>query len=289
MCDTEFEEKTYEFYFNIELGKRTKTPYAPGQVAEAYLGFDAAYFLSHWYVLFRFRHILETPWWKPMRGVGLDKINRIANKMLCRSPKMRLNFFIQYKRPEWKEGEGKEYWSHWGQSYFIYPINARQQSVLSALHIDASGRAAVIYASPAFHTAADLFSFAERGSIIENSNLAAAQKLNGHTKYTYVKKGTEGKGHSEPEDIISPSIDTILNDLESSDGIPAADHVVKTAESITKVVEASDTQEDFKQARSTIIEALRLDVDELNSFPLVKALVTIEAFCQSHAVSIHPV
>ena len=41
-----FEEKTYEAYFGQELGRLTNITYSPGQVAEGYLGFDGAAYLS---------------------------------------------------------------------------------------------------------------------------------------------------------------------------------------------------------------------------------------------------
>src|SRR5690554_2812919 len=109
----DFEEKTYESYFNNELDSKSSVYFPPGQVLEGLLGFDAASNSKN-------RQLWRTlgyPFWlfPHFSGVNLldiareleQELERFINKI----PNIKTNILLQYKRPEYiTTANGKE-WS----------------------------------------------------------------------------------------------------------------------------------------------------------------------------------
>ena len=155
---TQFKERTYEKFFGHQLARVTNVSYSPDLHDEFHLGFDEAFFVP---ILSRFlwyRKLFIPQLWYG-RGLLLSEVDSFVKEVGNDLPRFRYNFFVQYKRPEYvSHHRGKE-WKYWECSYYRYRITQHQQEALARVHAAASGRAAVVYASPAFLTWEKLFEY----------------------------------------------------------------------------------------------------------------------------------
>ena len=157
----QFEEKTFEKYFGHEVARYANYTYSPGQFGEATLGFDEAFdipfhrLLWKWHLLYG-GHVLRK------KGISLSDYNNLLERELRNLPKFKLNLFVQYKRPEYVYFAGADEWPLWEKPYYRYCITDHQQMALVKLSAESSGRAAVVYASPAFWMSDDLFAMPQQ-------------------------------------------------------------------------------------------------------------------------------
>ena len=141
-----FEEKTYENYFNAELDRCSEIFFPLGQVQEGFLGFDSSANSRNR----RLWRSIGFPFWfhPPFAGIELREIAREMEFYLERSivsiPRMKANLLFQYKRPEYiKTSTGKE-WSYWNQPYFRYDIYQKQQELLNEIDSKFGDRVLII-------------------------------------------------------------------------------------------------------------------------------------------------
>ena len=216
----EFYEREYENFFNIELGKLGGFVWTPGQLDENVLGFDAGVWmplrrLFYWnspkskpfdLFLLYFNYFF----WHEGKGIILDRefIKDWESFMDMSFPPRRLNFFVQYKRPLFVKCSGRfrpsrmdHVRKHWGGSYYQFYLDRNQQRRLSLLENRLGKSGVVTYSCAAFHTKNDLWKFQNEKRIIKMSNFVGPGKLNGHSKYTFVKPGHYGLANPEPEEI----------------------------------------------------------------------------------------
>lgn len=248
--DIEFKEKTFEKYFGHELARLTNITFSPDQCDEAWLGFDEAFLMPEdWfsrygpYVRRRRRGLLK--------GIEVGEFNKsVAERM----PGFRLNLFVQFKRPIFLSAHNAKQWPDWRQSYYRYDTTPHQQEALEKIDEKSYGRAATIYASPAFWLAADLWRFAGNNTIVANSNIASATKLKGHEHYSYIEPGYIGKGHSATADIESdPLLRVIERGFEQNEPLSLNQHLSKTATTIVEATNRSDSlARVFYQARTAM-------------------------------------
>ncbi len=198
LSDCEFEEKTFEAAANGELFKTNV--FAPGQVLEGHLGIDAAGFTMN-SRFWRTPKFLEfRPWWRPgvlphlglWEGLTDDELNKCFPPFKC-------NLFLQYKRPEYVE-KGDEY-KDWGEPYYRYRINTKQQSILQKLENELGDNSLVLYSSPAFWQYETFWAHQQKGRVIDNTNFTKPSFLAKHSKYTYINARSNGKAYSNPEEI----------------------------------------------------------------------------------------
>jgi hypothetical protein len=204
-----FSEKTYESYFQTELGRLTKVSFAPGQNDEGVLGFDGAFLLPI-ALLPDILPYMRGRRWRRFIGFSASDIADFGAELDERLPPFNLNLFAQYKRPEYLARSNATEWSSWSGPYYRYTSDERQQRLLERVALAAHGRAAVVYASPAFWSATDIFTLARDGGIIANSNIADVARLTGHHRFSYVEPGHLGIGHSDPEPVESTPFEAIL-------------------------------------------------------------------------------
>lgn len=251
----EFREKTFETYFASELARLTRITYSPDQCDEKLLGFDGAFYVPiNWitesiiYLRRRRRDRLD--------GISIKDLEHLADDVSRRMPPFRFNLFVQYKRPEFITSHHSSEWSAWGDKYYRYAITDHQQVALSNLAGQASGRAATVYASPAFWQADDLWRHVANEAIVANSNIANVDRLVGHGRYTYLEAGFRGKGHSEVADIASISLSEIINSGLGGDPVPLVQHLQKAARIVKEAVaENADSARLFEQTRSALFGA----------------------------------
>jgi len=238
--DTEFKEKTYEKYFGHELSRLTNITYSPDQCDEAILGFDEAFFLPiDWFL--RFGPHVRRSRRARLTGIEIKQFNKFGKSVSGHLPPFRFNLFVQFKRPEFLTTKRAKQWSDWNQSYYRYQTTPHQQEALERIDAQSYGRAATIYASPAFWEAKELWSYVRNETVVEKSNMADVGKVKGHGHYSYVSPGFLGKGHSETVDIESQPISQVIgNGIERNDPLPLNQHLKKVAAVIVEATSGSD-------------------------------------------------
>lgn len=238
--DIEFKEKTFEKYFGHELARMTNITFSPDQCDEALLGFDEAFFVpEEWF--FRFGPYVRRRRRGRLTGVEIDEFNKLGKMIARYMPEFKLNLFVQFKRPTFLISRGAKEWPDWKQSYYRYDTTPHQQEALERIDAHSYGRAATIYASPAFRQAADLWAHVRSGAVVEHSNIASALKLKGHGHYSYIAPGYIGKGHSDTVDIESePLQQSIGAGFERNGALPFNQHVKLTAAAIMEATSGSD-------------------------------------------------
>lgn len=238
----EFKEKPFETYFLAELSRLTNILYSPDQTDEGILGFDGAFFLplpewSDFFPYMRFRR------WRHLVGIPASAIDDFGQALNDRLPPFNLNLFVQYKRPERLSRSNAAEWPSWNTPYFRYTVEEKQQQLLEKIAAAAAGRAAVVYAAAAFHKSAELFAHAEAGTVVASSNIASAELLTGHQRFSFVSPGHFGTGHSEPRNVESPSLDTIIRAADENEPLPFTRQMKAAAEIIGRALE--DDREAF--------------------------------------------
>lgn len=208
-----FEEKSYEQFFNAELSRRTSIYFPLGQVQEGFLGFDvAARTRNH-----RLWRILGHPFWffQDFPGVTMREIanemERFLGETIAALPKMKTNLLFQYKRPDFLQVSSSKEWPHWNSPYYRYDIYHQQQNLLMHISTVFGNRVLVLYAAPAVHDVDELVRCHQQGRLIQRSNFKKASDLNGHHRNTYQSAGTYSIACSKPERIENISFDELLS------------------------------------------------------------------------------
>jgi len=277
---TQFKEKTYKKYFSNEIARLTNISFSPDQCDENFLGFDDAFLLPFGHLLFIAPYI-RLGRHQRRRGIVLRELEYLTEEAVRRMPPFRFNLFVQYKRPEYLHTRGAREWSHWRGAYYRFDITTHQQKLLERLDAASHGRAATVYASPAFWSEADLWQLVQAEQIINSSNVSSAGRLTGHDCYTYAGPGHRGIGHSEPEDIESPPLREVVSvGVAKNDAVDAREHIIKTAETVRKAADDGDeTATLLRQAEDPY------RTDYVDRSPLVQALTTLVAFSDAFAIS----
>lgn len=282
----EFEEKTYEKLFGQELARGRPICFPPGQVLENLIGFDDAFALP-WHDFFLRFPFPFRRWPQGWPGVRWSDLDRFANDLSSQVPHLKFNLFVQYKRPEYVEGRRAAEWSYWHRAYFRYQINESQQATLERLHQACAGRAVVVYASPAMWKNEDLFTAAAKRQVVAKSNIASVERLKGHGRYTYAEPGGNGRAYSEPEDIESPDIETVIATGLQQKELPFNQHIKLISAAIEKSLNVDEAGARLlKLARAAIIGEGK-EAGELSPESFSYALVTVIAFSDAFNVSIY--
>lgn len=283
----EFEEKTYEKYFGHELVRGRLVSFSPGQHAENALGFDEAFHVP-WHVLYRrFRHLMPRPWSR-LSGIGRDEINRVARDLSHYLPEFRFNLFVQFKRPEYVSGPRGAERADWQCAYYRYLISTNQQRTLERLHSISAGRAAVVYASPALWTKADLFDAAAKRAVISRSNIVSVDKLTGHGRFTYVSPGGHGIAYSEPVDIESLAVEQLVEEGLRQEALPFSQHIKRAALQVEAAVKGDEgAARMLNLARLAILRGDEVETASASLESFWFALATIEAFSDAFDVSFY--
>ena len=264
-----FEEKTYESYFNNELDSKSSVYFPPGQVLEGLLGFDAAA-SSNNRVLWR---KLGFPFWffPHFSGVSLidiaSELEQELDHFIQKIPSIKSNILLQYKRPEYiTTANGKE-WHHWQTEYYRYQIYTEQHDRLSKIDRSFGDKALVLYASPAISSLTELVSLKKKGKIIDNSNFQKASKLNNHAKNTYTSAGTHSIAFSEPEKLENIDLISELQRIEATHDLQNKQFILDTSEVISKSME-------FSKA----FNELMAEYSEYKEFGFIYSFLTMKVF-----------
>lgn len=210
----EFEEKQYEQALNFELLQGHNALYVPGQVLEGQIGFDSAVFTSHAAFWSYFYNIVVLPNSLP-KGT---KIRRewwdTLEENIEYFPDIKLNLFIQHKRPEFISSSNGKEWKFWEKGYYRYHLTPHQQLALAQLEVNVQKNALVVYASPAFFRLNELWETSENNELVVNSNFCNPSNLVGHNSYSYSEAGSKGIAHSDPMPVESINLTYWLSELQ---------------------------------------------------------------------------
>lgn len=269
-----FEEKTYENYFNTELDGKTDIYFPLGQVQEGNLGFDSSAFSQneHFWKYFGYPHLTYP-------GVELreiaDEMENFLKITIDDIPIMKSNILFQYKKPKYiKKTSGKE-WLHWNQPYYRYDIYKKQQELLMQIHNSLGSKVLIIYASPAIKDVNELVKIKLKRELIENSNFRKASELNSHHRNTYVKSGTHSIACSEPERFENLDLISLLNsynenyERESSN----ADFITNFSSQIDSII---NENEYFSESFSL----LKKSIEEYKQHKLLYSFLMMNIFKQ---------
>lgn len=222
MKTAEFEEKEYEgpLYNQLEAG--CPHLWSPGQVFEHHIGIDRAMMINNarfWRLLAR-----SIP-----RGAVLSRYPWDLFPQSHRTrplPSFRLNLFIQAKRPKsFKQPPRHIRNAGLTGRGWCFDVDAHQQSALEVVATQLGSKAAVVYASPAFHSLLHLYRHTNRSSIIDHSTFPDVARLRGHTRWFYNRAGGDGVANPDAEPTEGPSIFERIEKLRgqgtaSEDGNP---------------------------------------------------------------------
>ncbi|HHO3376220.1 TPA: hypothetical protein ACRRWQ_000003 [Morganella morganii] len=210
----QYEEKTFENYFNSELAKNNIFYYPFGQVQEGGIGADCAAMLDSY-------HLWEIFNENFFHGEDLEKISNYMDNYIKYKinniPSIKINILFQYKRPEIiTTSNGKE-WNHWNEKYFRYSIYKEQQSLLEKINNQFGNDVLILYASPAIYDRNELVRAYVEKKIIESTNFCQAHELKGHNHNTYTKAGKDFYACSEPEEIPRFNLIENLQEIKTQD------------------------------------------------------------------------
>lgn len=278
-----FKEKTYETAFMGELRLMTNHIFAPDQCDENILGFDGAAFIP-WELFPDFIPFVRWRRWHRYTGLSSSDINQLGRE-LDTLPTFRLNLFIQFKRSYFLSRSNATEWASWDHAYYRYELDQHQLALMSKISESANGRAASVYAAAAFHANNNLFTHQISKSIITNSNISSAGLLKGHKVFTYDQPGNFGIGHSEPEEIESPSLESILDEYRDSEGMNFTAHVKETAIFLKETLQGDpSSKKTLELARMAYIG--RGEEDSKIEGTWLDAIITIVAFSTAFNIRI---
>ncbi len=208
-----FEEKTYESFFNSALDRNSSIYFPIGQAQEGSLGFDSSSFSRNRKLWGTLGYSYYLPRDLPFSGVELEEIATYMTSEINSMPKMKANLLFQYKRSELLKSPTAKEWSYWKQPYFRYDIYDEQQKLLEQIHTQFGSKVHVLYAAPVIIDKDKLVEV--RKDIINYSNFTRAIDLKGHHKNTFIKAGTYSIACSEPNEIEKVDILKLLEEIEN--------------------------------------------------------------------------
>jgi hypothetical protein len=269
--DVQYEEKTYESYFNVELDGRSTIFFPPGQVQEGVLGIDAAGHSNNRRLWRRLGH----PFWfvNEFSGIALENAARHMESLLGESvrniPNMKVNLLFQYKRPQHITSTRANEWHIWNQPYFRYHIYEKQQELLDHLGRIVGSKALILYAAPAVVDVNELVKLKMQRRIIESTNFTKASLLAGHEVNTYVQAGTHSVAHSVPEEVEAFDLLTFLKTQERSINVPN----YKFVTDFSKAVQSA-FQEDayYRGIYASLVEEYR----GIENYPLLSSFINLK-------------
>ncbi|HGM6833110.1 TPA: hypothetical protein ACKQCE_001659 [Serratia marcescens] len=266
-----YEEKTFENYFNAEIGQGDGFFFPLGQVQEGFIGADCAYYASD---LLRWDFLGQV---LNSEGANLKDIASEMDYFLKNDfnalPDIKTNILFQYKRPELITTSTGSEWKHWRKEYFRYDIYDRQHILLKKINSRFGDEVAILYVAPAIKGINELVLQSRAKKIVDSSNFKHIKQLDGHKRNTYISAGTYSIGCSEPQRLEDIKIRDFLVEYQKIDYPDNYSAIVSFASKI-KIVMQEDNY--FRLPFNTLIASN----EELVEFDFIYSLVCIQAFEQ---------
>ncbi len=253
-----FEEKTYETAANYEFAQLNSpggcpscglrycafcgwpTPsaavdiWSPGQVLEAVLGFDVLVDIqgdSSRVSALIGAAIPPGMYWQPT----FSQHSGVASAPSWAS------LFIQYKRPDWVTRRRGKFLKLFPGPFHRFELNTKQHSALIQLQSAAAGQALALYASPRFHTNAELAVHRSRRLVLERTAFIGVGVTPGHKHGAYDE--VSARLCSEPEEVEAFGLASLLAAVRRLDirySESAREGLTAHLEAIARAVETVD-------------------------------------------------
>ncbi|UJW80101.1 hypothetical protein [Hydrogenophaga sp. SL48] len=269
----QYEEKTFEGYFNTELARRGNFYFPPGQVQEGSIGADAIVMSKSRWLFRRLGH----PYWfrMPFKGMSYREIAEEMELHLGREisniPDIQGNILFQYKRSEYMVKPSAEEWPHWNEPYFRYDIYPEQQKLLEHLHTKFSNQVLIVYAAPAVQDVGELVDLYVGNQLISRTNFRPSHELAGHKRNTFVEPGAHSWACSDPVRLDPFRFDEALKSLHRPE-LDIRSAVTSLANDIEEVLLRSPLARPFR----TLLRQFGLQ-DLGADTPLLKAYIKMSA------------
>jgi hypothetical protein len=212
MPRAEFEEKEYEFAFNLELASGRGAfgaVFSAGQVLEKIVGYDAVALPDRRNRIWQVLRIRRPPGVKLLPHMWDPGINPASGEL----PSSPESLILQYKRPEYLSGPRAAQWRLWRQPYFRFARSSEQHAVLRRLERNLRSDAIVRYAAPAFWRRADL-EVAHLGRyVLVRSGFVSPETIGRHRVWTYVRPGQAGRANPASRPLPFDTVDDIVANL----------------------------------------------------------------------------
>lgn len=250
--NAEFEEKEYEMPLYAGLSVINNHLWAPGQVLENQVGFDAAF------------EVTNFPIGGKIIGPTPPGTSLAANPGLFAGsgpappgsalPNFALNLFIQAKRPRFlPEGLPKVRKAGLAKPHWAFTIDAPQQAVLANFESALGSMGIVTYAAPAFHTKTDLFLRLQSGTVAVQSNYPAPSQITGHANYYYNSPGVSGIAASELQRVNGEALAARIQKLTEAETTVAetewASNLARLAAATRQAIDAERNNDNLYSAR----------------------------------------
>jgi hypothetical protein len=186
-----FEEREYESAFNAELAVDygfARRLWTPGTMLEEIVGYDVAGGVPSRDAIWRLLKVSRPA------GVRLLPLlwNPGAQPAADRLPSLPVSLVLQFKRPEYLDGNASKQYRYWRCAYFRFKCEARQHAVLRRLEQRVTQDLVVRYAAPAFHKTTDLERARLDGKVCASSGFVSPARLGSHSVWTYKIPGVDG-------------------------------------------------------------------------------------------------
>lgn len=196
----QYEEKTFEGYFNAELARNGIFFFPPGQVQEGSMGADAVVMSRSRWLWRRLGHpyFFRLPFQGARYREMAEEMERYLEQEITNVPDIQGNIFFQYKRSEYMVMKSAEEWEHWNKPYFRYEIYREQHELLEHLHNKFEDRVLILYAAPAIQDVNELVDLHKNSRVVDNTNFRPAHELSKHRRNTFVEPGAHSWACSVP-------------------------------------------------------------------------------------------
>lgn len=269
----EYEEKTYESYFNSELDSKSSIYFPFGQIQEGVIGLDSASYSRN-------RHLwrmLDYPFMFRPHYPGIDlkdvanEMQRYLGEVVKNIPSMVVNLLFQYKRPQYLNHKRCKEWHLWNKAYYRYDIYKKQQNLLDNIGRVFGEQALILYAAPAIETSGELIESKKKRTIIENSNFKKASELSGHDRNTYLTAGTYSIACSEPERINNINLIELLESQKMTHDLSNKEFVFKSNEN---TINALSENKKYYIAYESLME----EYEDIKDYRLLHCFISMKVF-----------
>lgn len=246
----EFAEKTYETRANAEINvmrhpwfwlhrSHPLLLWAPGQVAEKYLGFDVAVTLQGTPPRLLMK-LLDT-----VLPPGFDIKDPYPGSGTASAPDL-ASLFFQYKRSDHVLGGRAKGAQHFEEPFFRFKLDKDQHKTLEVLASAAAGQALVRYVAPLFHTNQEFIDYSLDDGVLGHSRFLDVQTLTGlNQQHSYAAfDANEAVLCSEPEPVVSDTLVGFFMRAAELEGTPPEVHIRHLAAAVRDVTDIANDAPD---------------------------------------------
>jgi len=258
-----YEEKTFEIFFNMEISNKLSACFPLGQALEGFLGADFVAmsssvslskiitgdpFLLYYCKGATLEEIIDIK--KTfLTTKSIHKLNSIYMGLINKLPPMKSNLLFQYKKPEYMLTANALEWDAWNQPYYRYDLydgDTFQHSTLVELSEKLVNIAKVVYASPAISSINELIDSYNNKNLLNETNFTDVSNLKGHGRNTYIKSGYNSIACSEYTKVESIPVDKLNKNYNSKKFNNNCDYIIYFSSTLEESMKNTYLYEAYK-------------------------------------------